>query len=103
MSEKRGQTGKLTYDFNTAAHLEAQSSRGSWCRLTAREFRSWDGPRRITEYFIDSKTKQSYSPGTLEYHGPIFVLMTNTQVEYTGDCRLVQGNRRLPAEQRDRI
>ncbi len=62
MSEKRGNTGKLIYDFNVAAHLEVQVGE-MWCRVTARDFRSFNGARRIFD---------------VPYEGPIYLSNTNT-------------------------
>lgn len=62
MSEKRGNTGKLIYDFNVAANLEVKIE-DMWCRVTARDFRSFNGLRRINE---------------TEYKGPIYLSNTNT-------------------------
>jgi hypothetical protein len=61
MGEKRGNTGKLHYDFNTAANLEVELD-GIWYRVTAREFRSFNNPRRISG--------ESYS-------GPVYLFGTN--------------------------
>jgi len=61
MAEKRGNTGKLHYDFNTAANLEVEFD-GVWYRTTAREFRSFNGSRRI------------YGE---QYSGPVYLFGTN--------------------------
>jgi hypothetical protein len=46
--EKQGQTEKLTYDFNTASNLEVyMPNLEGWYRTTSREFRSFNGKRRI--------------------------------------------------------
>lgn len=61
--EKRGNTEKLTYDFNTAANLEIwMPSLNGWYRVTSREFRSFNGKRRI-----------NHEP----YNGPVFLYATN--------------------------
>jgi hypothetical protein len=82
MGEKRGGTGKLLYDFNTAAVCEV-SIKEVWYRTTAREFRSFDGERRLTEpikqpaigdSMFDVLTK------TYQYNGPVYVLLTNLEV-----------------------
>jgi hypothetical protein len=65
MSEKRGNTGKLIYSFNTAANLEIQIE-DKWYRVTAREFRSFNGERRVNQS---------------SYVGPIYLFGTNTKVE----------------------
>jgi hypothetical protein len=46
--EKTGNTEKLTYDFNTASNLEVwMPNLDGWYRVTSREFRSFNGKRRI--------------------------------------------------------
>lgn len=70
MSEKRGNTVKLVYHFNTAACLEVQLPNGNWYRITAREFRSYNYPRRILvngEYQI--------------YEGPVYLYGTNIEAD----------------------
>jgi hypothetical protein len=82
MSEKKGLTGKLTYDFNTAAVCEV-CIKDTWYRTTAREFRSFDGSRRLTqpvkplglgEDIVNTPME------TIEYNGPVYVLYTNDEV-----------------------
>lgn len=73
MSEKRGNTGKLIYDFNVAANLEVQIG-DMWCRVTARDFRSFNGARRINE---------------VEYEGPIYLSNTNTIAKNCSEPGLV--------------
>ena len=54
MSEKKGLTVKLEYDFDTSKNLEIFMAKlDGWFRVTAREFRSFNGDRRINgEPFI---------------------------------------------------
>lgn len=73
MSEKKGFTGKLVYDFNTAACLEVQLN-DNWYRVTGREFRSFNLPRRISEMIGDEYI-------TKNYEGPVYLFMTNTKVK----------------------
>jgi len=73
MSEKRGNTGKLIYDFNTAANLEVQVGE-VWYRVTARDFRSFNGSRRIDE---------------IKYDGPLYMFATNTLVKETNKYGLM--------------
>lgn len=61
---KRGETGKLKYDFDQSLHLEI-CIEDKWYRSTAREFRSFDGLRRINN---DS------------YEGPVYYFKTNDKV-----------------------
>jgi len=73
--EKTGNTVKLIYDFNTAGVCEV-CIKNNWYRTTAREFRSFDGKRRITESVLQSGTQHTY-----DYNGPVYVVQTNIQVE----------------------
>ena len=75
MGEKKGFTGKLINDFPPAKSLEVYVDYMlRWHRVISKEFRSWNGPRRIIEY-----DKQN-NPIYIEYNGPIFYYMTNTIV-----------------------
>lgn len=79
MSEKKGFTGQLKYDFETAANLEVYlpKSKFGWYRVTSREFRSFNGERRINGE---------------PYIGPVYLFATNkrankskyAQNEYAG-------------------
>lgn len=83
MSEKRGNTVKLLYNFNTAGLLEI-CIKGTWFRASAREFRSFDGKRRITEP-DDIKLGEVVVPmKTYYYTGPVFMFETNIEVEPKG-------------------
>jgi hypothetical protein len=82
MSEKKGLTGKLTYDFNTAAVCEV-CIKGNWYRTTAREFRSFDGSRRLTQPLRPvglGEDVLNVEMETYEYNGPVYVLLTNQEV-----------------------
>jgi hypothetical protein len=65
MAEKRGHTGKLKYDFNQSDNLEVQIGE-IWYRVTPRDFRSFNAPRRIMK---------------MEYGGPIYLWDTNVVVK----------------------
>lgn len=79
MSEKKGLTVKMSYDFETAANLEVYlpESTYGWYRVTSREFRSFNGKRRINNKL---------------YNGPVYLFGTNkrankskyTQNKYAG-------------------
>lgn len=46
--EKTGNTEKLINDFNTASNLEVyMPNLNGWYRVTSREFRSFNGKRRL--------------------------------------------------------
>jgi hypothetical protein len=52
--EKTGNTEKLKYEFETAANLEVfMPNLNDWYRVTAREFRSFTGKRRINNVEYD--------------------------------------------------
>lgn len=63
MSEKRGHTVKLEYDFDTARNLEIYfPNNDRWNRVTSRVFRSFNGKRKIQGE---------------NYEGPIYLYGTN--------------------------
>lgn len=67
MSEKKGLTVKLKYDFDTARNLEIFLPKANnWFRVTAREFRSFTGKRKIQDK---------------EYNGPVYLYETNTKAD----------------------
>jgi hypothetical protein len=69
---KKGQTGKLIFDFDVSCCLEVELSTKDYARATAEEFRSWGGKRRI----LDKKTNQ-YIP----YEGPVYLHFTNKKID----------------------
>jgi hypothetical protein len=76
MGEKRGQTGKLINQFETGKCLEVYlEQQQRWHRVISKDFRSWNGNRRITEW--DKNSDPIYN----EYNGPIYYYMTNTVVK----------------------
>lgn len=75
MSEKRGNTVKLVYDFNTARCCEIEYQPSKWIRTTAREFRSFKGNRRILN--VDNPDQVFYE----EYHGPVYLFGTNKLID----------------------
>ena len=82
MAEKRGLTGKLVYDFNTAAVCEV-CIKGNWYRTTAREFRSFDGSRRLTQPLKPVALGEDVVNTvmhTTEYNGAVYVMQTNNEV-----------------------
>jgi len=84
MAEKRGETEKLQYDFNTAGVLEVfMNNLNDWYRTTAKEFRSFNGPRRITEPTQIEKGNVYVPMRTYEYYGPVYLFGTNKIVEYS--------------------
>jgi hypothetical protein len=77
MGEKRGNTGKLENPYNDNGVLEVYHEEiENWIRVTSREFRSWGGKRRITEYKYPYRQPTEIS--MYEYTGPVFKYLTNT-------------------------
>ena len=75
---KRKQWLKLKRPFNDAANLEVYF-KGEWHRVTAGDFRSWSGRRRITEHHV---TRNIHKTNQYEYEGPVYAKDTN--IEYIG-------------------
>lgn len=82
MGEKRGNTAKLVYDFNTARCCEIEYKQDKWNRVTAREFRSFDGNRRILN--VDDPNNVFYE----EYLGPVYLFDTNKKTSPTNSFKL---------------
>ena len=73
MGEKRGNTEKMRYDFQTASNLEIfLPIKKDWYRVTSREFRSWTGKRRINE---------------VEYDGPVYLFGMNKRVNKSSSTK----------------
>jgi hypothetical protein len=63
MKEKTGNIEKIKYDFDTARNLEIfLPNLNGWYRVTSREFRSFNGKRRIQN---------------IKYKGPVYLYNTN--------------------------
>lgn len=92
MAEKRGETEKLINDYNTAGVLEVFLNNETWYRVTTKDFRSFDGKRRITEPTRVERYNPDTSMRTYEYNGPTFLWGTNTQVLDTrGEGKILTG------------
>lgn len=90
MSEKRGNTEKLLFPFNTAGVLEISSDNEKWYRVTSGRFRSWDGPRRITEPTYAEKGNPHVPMRTYLYEGPIYIFGTNKRVKQTNSLTFIE-------------
>ena len=92
-AEKRGNTVKLEHDFNTAGVLEV-CIKNNWYRVTSRDFRSFDGPRRITEPINQPgqgiKSYQDIKFKTYEYLGPVYMHGSNISVKPTNKEKIIQ-------------
>jgi hypothetical protein len=71
MAEKTGNLIKLTYEFNSGWCCEVSFDGERWARVTAREFRSFNGKRRILN--VENPNEPYYE----EYNGPIYFYGTN--------------------------
>jgi len=90
MAEKTGHTEKLVYDFNTAGCLEIYMN-DKWYRATAREFRSFDGLRRITQPTYVEHKNVNVPMETSDYWGPIYLFGTNKIMQFTNSGSLHTG------------
>jgi hypothetical protein len=70
MGEKKGSTVKLIYDFPTQNSTEVFLENIGWVRVTCREFRSYNAPRRVIYW---NKNEQTIK----DYEGPLYLYMTN--------------------------
>jgi hypothetical protein len=76
MGEKRGETGKLIFDFNTAWACEVQMNNEKWYRVLDIDFRSFNGPRRVTRP-VGIELGKHLGTETVEYTGPYYYYKTN--------------------------
>ena len=91
-AEKRGEIEKLRNDFNTAGMLEVfMPSLDGWYRVTSKEFRSFDGLRRITEPTKVELGNVIVPMRTYDYWGPVFMWGTNKEMAYTNSGSLYTG------------
>lgn len=88
MAEKTGDLIKLQFDFNTAGCLEIKLN-GTWFRVTATDFRSFDGKRRITEPEYIEKGIVHVPLVTYDYTGPVYMYGTNNEVEQIDEGKIV--------------
>ena len=101
MAEKTGNTVKLLYDFNTAGVCEV-CIKDNWYRTTAREFRSFDGNRRITEPIKQPGLGDSMFDvpmHTYEYNGPVYIVQSNVEV-IRMDTETIVTNPEMPVNQK---
>ena len=87
-AEKRGDTGKLEYDFPQQAACEVCIDE-TWYRVTERDFRSFDGPRRYTQEEYVKKGVINTPMKTYSYEGPVYMWGTNTSVPYEGTEKVI--------------
>ena len=81
MGEKRGMTGKLEIDFNTAWVQEVYHPKFErWSRVTEHYFRCFTGKRRLTRNKNIALRNIGVEQETFEYHGPVYIFDTNIKV-----------------------
>ena len=97
MGEKRGNLEKLIYDFDTSNVCEVGTTTDDgikWYRTTAKRFRSWDGPRRLTGpekqpgHGIDAF--RNIKMITTEYNGPLYLYETNIKQSKQGTEKYIE-------------
>ena len=75
MSEKKGNIEKLKNDFNDSKLLEVYIPRlDNWYRVTCRDFRSFDGKRRVQGK---------------NYEGPLYAYGTNRLVKFNNTSTIM--------------
>ena len=75
MSEKTGNTEKLKNDFNDSKLLEVYLPKlDNWYRVTCRDFRSFDGKRRVQGK---------------NYEGPLYAYGTNRLVKFNNTSTIM--------------
>jgi len=97
MGEKRGNLVKLIYDFDTSNMCEIgmTTEKGiKWYRVTAKRFRSWDGPRRLTgpkeQPGHGVEAFQNIEMETIEYNGPLYLYETNIEKVFKGEEKYIE-------------
>jgi hypothetical protein len=80
MAEKKGHTVKLKYDFPSQRCCEVYvPNLDNWFRITAKEFRSWVGKRRILHIEGDCK-KVEVKSEYRDYDGPTYLFGSNKKI-----------------------
>lgn len=83
MAEKGGlETQNLINEFNTAGCLEI-FMKDEWRRVTSKDFRAFNGPRRITQPQYTELGNVDVPMMTYEYFGPVYTWGTNNLVGYS--------------------
>ena len=91
-------TEKLIYDWDTRHMSEiGMMVEGElrWYRTTDTQFRSFDGPRRLTgpdsqPKFGDMEAFKNMKVETYEYKGPVYVYRTNIEVPFKNTGKYIQ-------------
>lgn len=69
---------KLYNPFHDGGMMEVLI-KGTWYRVTSKDFRSFSGPRRITseDYVVHGLNQLNVPMTTRDYDGPVFYMETN--------------------------
>ena len=87
MAEKTGRIVKLQYDFDTAGVMEIFLNE-TWYRVTASDFRSFDGRRRISLPDYTEHRNVNIPISTYEYEGPVYAWGTNEHVPFNNTGKI---------------
>jgi hypothetical protein len=93
--EKTGMTERLEYDFITHSVCEVRI-KGVWYRTTPREFRSFDGERRLT---LPHRQPGQGRLSEFMVGGPLIMITTI----YDGPLYIYSTNRIIPREDTETI
>ena len=106
MGEKRGNLVKLIYDFDTSKCCEIgrTTEKGiQWFRVTAKRFRSWDGPRRLTgpkeQPGHGYESFRNIEMETVEYGGPLYLYDTNIKKEKYGKEEFIEAIKKVEIDE----
>ena len=95
MAEKRGETGKLEMNFNPNGLLEVyMPKREKWYRVIERDFRAFNGLRRITSP-IEVVKGTNARQVTEEYLGPVYNWGSNTIVPFTNSGKVEDSSKEV--------
>tara|TARA_B110000503_G_scaffold69854_1_gene108829 strand:- start:1473 stop:1775 length:303 start_codon:yes stop_codon:yes gene_type:complete len=98
MGEKRGETGKLEMDFNPNGVLEVYLPKlEKWYRVTERDFRAFNGKRRITSP-IEVLKGENARQITEEYFGLVYNWGSNTIIPFINSGKIENSSRRGSTE-----
>ena len=81
MSEKKGNTVKLKYDFPSQRCCEVYiPNLEDWYRVTPKVFRSWCGQRRILHLEEDPRKNIATKAEYKDYNGPTYLYDSNKKI-----------------------
>ena len=91
MAEKGGlEQQNLINEYNVAGSLEIFMG-GEWRRVTSKDFRSFNGPRKITQPQYTELGNVDVPMMTYEYFGPVYAWGTNNVIDYSDTGSLEKG------------